>query len=119
LTLHVDKRAPGVAGVDGRIGLDEVCVLATHSPKIASGGRNYAGSHRLRKPKRTAQRYHPFALLESVRIAQSGKGEVLRVDLYDSEIGLTVLTHHLRFEFTSVLKLYSYLIGVSRNVIVG
>src|SRR6185503_16925874 len=95
LTLHIDERTAGVPGIDRRIGLDEVCELAVLYVQVAASCGYYSRSHCLLEPKRASQRNYPLTLLEDIRVTQLCVGQVLRIDLDDRKIGLTVLADNL------------------------
>ena len=74
-TILVDQGTTGIAGVNGRVGLDHVrvngCRRRTRIRTIgiahgdgAIGGRNDARCHRLLQTERTASRHNPLAFLQ-------------------------------------------------------
>ena len=68
LAVHVEQRAAGVAAVDGGVGLDEVVVGA--GIDVAVARRDDADRDRAAEPERIADRHHPVADAERIRIAE-------------------------------------------------
>ena len=90
--VHVQQRAAGVAGIDGRVGLDEVLELAARAGLDGAVlGGDDAGGHGLRQRKRAADGFNPVAHLRVVGVAQlhGGQGGV-GIDLDHGQIGCLV-----------------------------
>src|SRR5262249_1448038 len=87
LAVHVEQRAPGVAGVDGGVDLQAVGVLqqgplrvlvAVHAADQAEGDR---GCEVGGQQEGVAHGQGPVALAALVAVAQGGEGELLAVGL--------------------------------------
>ena len=120
LALHVDERAAGVAGVDGRIGLDEELVVADAHPG-AGECRDDAAGHRLAHAEGIADGEHEVTHLERIGIAQRQGGKLLvrHVDLEHGEVGALVGEQHLGLELALVGQRHLDVGGVGDDVVVG
>ena len=108
LALVIHQRAAGIAGVDGRIGLNHVRVdgdlagtaglhrfLGTHNLGAARGGHDARG-HRLLEPEGGAQGHDPLADGQVVRIADLHGGEAAGIlGLQHRHVGGGIGTHQL------------------------
>ena len=73
----IHERAARVAGVDGRIGLDEVLV-ALDAERVAAGGADDAHRDGLADAERIADGEHDVADLGLARVAERENGKVAR-----------------------------------------
>src|ERR1019366_10190564 len=76
LARHVHQRTTRVAGIDGRVGLDERLKLPVRND-IASFGGNDTGGDRLIETEWASHRKHPVANRHAVRVAQLRGGQRL------------------------------------------
>src|SRR5690606_15400704 len=111
VALEVDERPARVAGVDRRVGLDEVLErrgpdLSVHrraeDPDRAADGADDAGGDAELEAERAAQREDPVAEGERLRVAQRRDGEVVRLDPQDGDVGARIPRDDLRLELTTV-----------------
>src|SRR4051794_17305300 len=101
LTARVDQRASRVAGIDGRVGLDEVLVLR-QADVVAPRRRHDPEGDGLVQLKRVANRQHPLRDLQSRRIAPWHRRQVARVHFHQRQIGVGIDADHLAWHFTLV-----------------
>jgi hypothetical protein len=94
LAVEVDQRAAGIARVDAGIGLDEVLVAGTRQVVAADRGDDARG-HRLAHAERIADRDHEVADLQQVAVRQRDRGEVLRRDAHQGDVGVRVRAEEL------------------------
>ena len=80
LAAAVDQRAARVAGIDRRVGLDEILVLRDADVGAAERADD-AERHRLVERERIADGHHPFGDLQLRRIAPRNHRQAGRVDL--------------------------------------
>src|SRR5581483_2725327 len=115
---EIDQRPAGVAGVDRRVGLDEV-VIRTRADVAALGADDTRRDGAL-EAEGVADRDDPFADLELVRIAELRHGKVgPDVDLDDRDLGLGVFADDLGFVLPPGLQLHHDLRAVVDHMIVG
>ena len=67
--VHVDQGAAGIAGIDGRVGLDEELIVGD-ADLGAGQRRDDAAGHRLADAERIADGEHQIAHLEAVGVAE-------------------------------------------------
>ncbi len=85
MTFVIDQRAAGVAGIDRRVGLDEVFhLLDSEAP--AAGGADDSGGHRLADAERIANRQHDVADLDLAGVGQRQSGKIRAVDLQHGNV---------------------------------
>src|SRR5215207_2145978 len=118
LTTKVDERAARVAGVDGRVSLDEVHV-ALLSETSATEGAHKARGHGLPKPTRIADSDDEVTNFEPIAVAHRNCLDSLSVlQAEDGQVGARVPTDELGNEAASVLR--GHLRGRDfRNNVVG
>src|SRR5262249_53163658 len=118
LALQVDQRAAGVAGVDGRVGLDEVLVHV-HVQATALGADDAVG-HGAGPAERGADGQDAVADLHGPAVAQFEGGQVaLGVDADDGQVGLGVDLDLLGREPAAVGQHDLDLVGAVDDVVVG
>ena len=117
LALGVDQRATRVAGVDRRVGLNEIVVVAAED---SSFGADDSRRHRHADVERIADCDYPVADVGGIGIAERrDRQRVLGVDFDKPEIGLRILADHLRGKLALVLQRHVDFVGVTDHVIVG
>ncbi len=123
LATHVDERPPRVAGVDGRVGLNEVLnripaaieageqpPLRTHDPSGDSKCECFA--------ERIANGEHPVADLGRVGIAEPHGRQPGRLNLDDCDVGRWIGTDGLGGEFAVVVQANRDAVGALHDVVV-
>src|SRR5690606_24069361 len=110
LALHVNQRTAGIAGIDRRIGLDEIAEV-TDAAERARNGRNDAARRGLPDPERIANREHKITHLQRLGIGQwrYGKG-FISVHLEDCQIQRLLLQHDLAGIFAPIRERYAHLV---------
>src|SRR5262249_23994308 len=119
LALGVEQGTAGVAGIDGRVGLDEVVVGPLVD--VPADGADDADGDRVLEAERVADGDDPLADTEGVRITQLHRGQVfgIALDLDQRDVGLRVASRDLRLELLPVGQLHQDLVGVLDDVVVG
>ena len=74
LSGHIDKRAAGISGINGRVGLQEALELVV-AHAVAILGADDAGGNRGIEPEGAANRENPIAHLDAIGVAKLGKGQ--------------------------------------------
>jgi hypothetical protein len=104
LALHVDQGATRVAGIDGRIGLDEILIPARFDIEVAAaGGAHDSHRHRLADAERIPDRQHDVPNLQLRGIRQRQRRQTGGIDLQQGHVGLRVRAHHFRRELAVVV----------------
>ena len=124
LSTHVHERPARVAGVDGRVGLDEVLngvarlLQAAQQPSLGAHdpGRDREGEV---LTERIADREHPLPDADGVGVPELRRGQAVGVDLDDGDVGAGVGPHDPRRELPLVEELHRDAIGARHHVVVG
>ena len=123
LTADVDERPARVAGVDRRVGLDEILnrvaglLQALKQPALgADDARRHGEGERL--AQRVPDRQRPLTHPGRVGIAELNRGQATRVDLDDGDVGVGIGADHLGRELTLVVQLHGDLVGAGDDVVV-
>jgi len=118
LTADVEQRPAGVAGIDGRVGLNEIVVRpGSDRPSL---GADDAGGDGLAETERIADREHPIADAQIVAVRQLRGGErLIRLDADQRDVGLLVSADDLRLVPLLVLEHDLDLVGGAEHVVVG
>ena len=100
---HVHQGAAGIAGIDGRIGLDEHLGFRLGDLRAAKR-RNDAAGYRLADAEGIADGQHQIAHFGAVGILklEVGKAPLGALDLEHGKVRLFVLQHDLGVEFAPV-----------------
>ena len=95
LAVHIEQRPPGISGIDGGIGLNEIFVIL--NTDIGAAGRgNDPDRQGPVEAEGIADGQGPLSNLQGVRIAQDRGGQLPSgVDLEDRHIGAGIDPHHL------------------------
>jgi hypothetical protein len=119
LAAQVDERAAGVAGVDRRVGLDEVLVLG--DVESAAGRRHDAHRHRLADAERVADREDDLAEPQLARVAERQRAQrgQRALELEDGEVRLGIGTDDLRLVIGAVVERDGDGVGALDDVRVG
>src|SRR5262245_23128766 len=97
---QIEQRSAGIAGIDGDVGLNERnVVLLRQRPPL---GTDDARRHGVLEAEGRADREHPFANLQPVRVAELDGRQSARVDLDERHIGAAVGADDLRLELALV-----------------
>jgi hypothetical protein len=97
---EIDERAAGVAGIDRRIGLNEVLVhiAAAGIDACAAECADDAGRHGVLKTERIADRYDEIANLRFAGVAQRNVHEIRRFDLEHCDVRGLVAADDFRLD---------------------
>ena len=102
----VDERAAGVAGVERRVGLDDVVDdpgrLAGARRQRAAERGHHAGGHRAGEAVRVADRDDELADAQRGGVAELGRRVRLALGAQDGEVGERVRSHHARLDLAAV-----------------
>ena len=93
--VRVEQRSAGIAGIDRRIGLDEI--LKRPETDTAAQRADDPAADRLADAEGIADRQHHVANLELVAVAKRGGRKAGGLDLEDREVGKRVSADHLGF----------------------
>src|SRR5271165_580752 len=95
--IHVDQRAARVAGIDGRVGLNEALELAI-GDDVAASRRDDSGGDGANLSEGTADGKYPVADLHAVGVPHLRRRQwVIHVNFDYGEIGFLIGAHHLGF----------------------
>ena len=117
-TAIVDQGAAGVAGVDGRVGLDEVFV-GFDAQVGAPGGADNSHGHGFADAEGIADRQSVVADLDLGRVADHDGRQTGSVDLEDGNIRLGIATDDAGFELAFVGERDLDVRGFVDDMIVG
>ena len=114
------QRAAAVAGIDGRVGLDEKLIVAGRQLG-ARQGRNDAHGHGLADAERIAHRQHQVAHLHLVAVGEGHHRQplALGVDLQHRQVGTGVGQQHLGLELAPVVERHGDLGAAFHHMVVG
>ena len=122
LAVRIHQRAAGVAGIDGRVGLNKVAGLARIvGVRIGPVERadDAARDRELEVAEGTAEGQHGLAGMQLGRVAPGNAGQVVRVDLDDGEVVELVHAHQLGGEDAAVVERDANLRCAVHHVVVG
>ena len=115
---QIEERAAAVAGVDRRVGLDEV-VVGPGADRARLGAHD-AHRHGVAETKRIADGHHVLADAQLLARAERDRRQIARTDqLEHREIEARVAALHLGVELAIVGELHAAPIGVFHDVRVG
>jgi hypothetical protein len=117
LAPHVEQRSSGIARIDRDVGLDEGHQVLLW--QVTPLRTDDAGGHRVLEPERLADRDHPFADLQLVRVADRDSRQVLGVDLDQRDVGPLVGADHLGRELALVRQFHLDFVRTVDDVRVG
>src|ERR1019366_1732224 len=117
-TAMVDQRSAGVAGGDGRVGLDEVFV-GFNAQVGATGGADNSHGHGFADAEGIADRESVVADLDLGRVADHDGRQSGSVDLEDGDIGLGIGADDAGFELALVGEGHFDVRGFVDDMIVG
>src|SRR6185369_6748822 len=116
-SFGVNERAPGVARVDGGIGLDEIFVIQAHRARPTHRA-NDSGGYRLPDAERVADGQYHVAHFDLVAVSHGHRRQIFRIDFDHGDIALGVAADHFGGEFPSVLHRYFNLVRAIHDVVV-
>src|SRR6266446_4580592 len=120
---EIDQRAPGIAGIDCRVGLQESLELMPCSADaLAILGADDSGGNRRLQTKWAANRQNPVAHLHAVRVAKLGGRQILvGFNLDHRKVGVFIHANDLGgvFRLRIAAQLHLDLGGLLDHVIVG
>src|SRR5699024_8200149 len=121
LAARIDQRAPAVAGIDRRIGLDERfhAVLIGDGAEVTRLGAHDACRNGRLQVERTADGQHPFAQPQRIRIPERQGRQPLAVYLDERHLRSVVRTDDLGLERPPVVKLDLQFGRIVHDVVVG
>src|SRR4029079_18711718 len=121
LAGRVQQRAAAVAGVDGRVGLDEIGQGRALDRDVTADGRDDPARDRVGElAQAAADGDGGLADLDGRRVADRGGGEAGRLDLDDGEVGQRVDAVDRGVERAAVLEVDGQARGVAGDhVMVG
>ncbi len=110
--------APGITGVDGGIGLDEVLV-ALDAEVGTSQGTDDAVGHRLAQAEGIADGHHKITHFQAFRVGQGQLGELVALDLQQGDVHGRVGSEQFRLEAALIAQGHGDLIGILDDMVVG
>ncbi len=114
----IDQGAAGVAGIDRRIGLDEV-LEGVDAELIAPERADDARGHRLADAERVADGQHHVSDLQRPGVAEGDGRQLVELDPEHRKVGLGVGAHHLGPAPAAVAQHDLDVIGAFDHVVVG
>ena len=118
LAGQIDERPARVAGIDGRVGLNERLILG--EPADGSfGRRDDARGHRMVEAERAADGQHPLADVKLVGISPFGLNLQIGLDLEDRQVALGVGPHQPCTDIVARTEPDHDLLGVLDDVVIG
>ena len=96
VAVDIHQRATGVAGVDRRIGLNEI-FKGVDAEMTARQRADNAERHRLPDAEWIADRQHQIADLRLIGLAEGNRRQLRQIDLDDREIGIGIGADHFGF----------------------
>jgi len=118
VAVDVDQRAARVAGVDGRVGLDEVLEVVD-AELVAAQRRDDAAGHGLADAEGIADGQHLVAHLQFVGAAQHDHRQLVELDLEHGQVGVGIGADHLAARVAAVVERDLDLVGALDHVVVG
>src|ERR1700677_1174451 len=122
LTVRVDQRATGVAGVDGSVCLNKVARLAgVIGVRILAIDRAHdAASHREPElPEGIANRQHRLSGDQLGRVAPTDGGQILGIDFNHGQICKLVSANYPGRKGSTIVQGYTHVHGAVDDVVVG
>jgi hypothetical protein len=117
-TREVEQRPARVAGIDRRVGLDEVVVRTLSD--VAAGGAHDPGRDGVIEPERVADRHHPVAGQELVGITERERRVLaLLLRAHERDVGLRIAADHLRVGMGAVDEHDLDLLDLIDDVVIG
>ena len=118
--IHRHQRAARIAGIDGRIGLDEELIVG-HADMGARQRRDDAAGHRLAHAEGIADGENQIADLDRVGILEAQMRQLLPadIDLQHRQIRALVGQHQLRIELAPVGQRHRELLPALDHVMIG
>ncbi len=114
----VDERPARIAGIDRRVGLDEV--LERIDAELAAPECGYdSHGHGLADTEGVADREHHVSHAQRIGVAEHDRRERNALDLEHRDVGVRVGTDCLRLEFLAVGERDLYLVGGFDDVVIG
>ena len=98
----IHQRAAGIAGVDGRVGLNEILILVETRQAAAAQRADNAHRHGLADTEGIADGEHNVADFQLVAVAQRDGGQVFRVNLQHGHVRRRVGADDFGGEFFAV-----------------
>src|SRR6185369_505187 len=118
LPVDVQKRPPGVARIDGSVGLDEVLV-GFNAHVGAAGGRYDADSHGTVQTKGIADGNSPLPDFKLVRITENRYRKIGRIDLDNGDVGFLVRADNLGVIHLVIGELDLNALGIAHDMAIG
>ena len=103
--MDVQQGAAAVAGIDGRIGLDEIVVYRIIGSDAPVQRADNTGGDRMRKPERVTDGDDGFADHEIFGISHFNRRQIFLVsDFQYSQVRIRVYTHDLGLKLPFILQ---------------
>ena len=116
----VDKRSAAVAGIQGRVGLNDVVdQVAGDAAQRAADRADDAGRHGRFKAERTADGHHELADAQLGGIAQLRKRQRRAFRLHDGQVGPGIVADHAAGQFLAVDQVDAHPLVVLHDVMIG
>jgi len=117
LSIKIEQRPAGIAGIYGGIGLDEIFISGEAEPASALSTYD-AGSNGMAQVEGVADGKDPFANLEGVGVGQFKVGQVIAIDFYYSNIRFGVGTDNLCFNLRFFSELNGNFVGFADQMVI-
>ena len=120
LTVAVDERPAGIAGVQGGVGLNQGHGAAVDLHIPVDGGDDAVGIGAPEfHPQRIADGHHRIAYPQGFGIAELGGGQVLGINVQHRQIGHRVIAYGLGGESPVIGKEHRNFLGTADDVVIG
>ena len=100
--LRINECTAGVAGIDRRIGLDEILILVETGQPVAAQGTDNPHRHGLAQAVRITNGQHDITNLQLVTVGKRNGGQLLRIDFQDGYIRRRISADDFGSEFPFV-----------------
>jgi hypothetical protein len=102
-SVETNKGTTRIAGIDGRVGLDKVFV-AFDAEATSSKRADDARRHGLSETEWVSDGHHEVAYLQRIGLSEVDRGQIVRLDLQQRDVGFFVATDKPRRKLPSVFE---------------